>query len=112
MGFAWRKSRPREALRTSKPLLWPPAPDLGESFMNQALRTRRRLLEKLTADGFRLAQITPAGSAEDIEAAFVAARARSRRELHEPGVAHAPAAFGEADGGWVSPGANHARGKR
>lgn len=53
----------------------------GESFMNQALRFRRQLLEKLSPDGFRLAQITPAASAEDIEAAFVAARARGNEGL-------------------------------
>src|SRR6185295_10361727 len=37
-------------------LLW-----LGsESFMNHPLRMRRQLLEKLSPEGFRLAQITPA----------------------------------------------------
>jgi DNA ligase 1 len=53
----------------------------GESFMNHALRVRRQLLEKLTPGGFRLTQITPAVSAEDIEAAFVAARARGNEGL-------------------------------
>jgi DNA ligase-1 len=53
----------------------------GESFMNQPLRARRQLLEKLTPEGFRLAQVTPAANAEDIEAAFVAARARGNEGL-------------------------------
>ena len=53
----------------------------GESFMNHPLRTRRQLLEKLSPDAFRLAQITPAASGEDIEAAFVAARARGNEGL-------------------------------
>jgi DNA ligase-1 len=53
----------------------------GESFMNHPLRTRRQLLEKLSPNAFQLAQITQATSAEDIEAAFVAARARGNEGL-------------------------------
>jgi DNA ligase-1 len=53
----------------------------GESFMNGPLRARRQLLEKLSPGAFQLAQITPASSAEDIEAAFVAARARGNEGL-------------------------------
>lgn len=53
----------------------------GESFMNSPLRQRRQLLEKLSPGAFHLAQITPASSAEDIESAFVAARARGNEGL-------------------------------
>jgi DNA ligase-1 len=53
----------------------------GESYMNQPLRARRQLLEKISPGAFFLAQITPAASAEDVEAAFVAARARGNEGL-------------------------------
>jgi len=53
----------------------------GESFMNHPLKTRRQLLEKISPNGFKLAQITQAYSAEDIEAAFMAARARGNEGL-------------------------------
>jgi DNA ligase-1 len=53
----------------------------GESFMNASLRTRRQLLEKLSPNGFQLAQITQANSAEAIEHAFAAARARGNEGL-------------------------------
>jgi DNA ligase-1 len=70
----------------------------GESFMNQALRVRRQLLERLSAEGFRLAQITQASSAEEIEAAFVAARARGNEGLmiKEPGSIYTPGRRGLA----------------
>ena len=60
-------------------LLW----QNGETLLNQPLRERRRRLESLapSPDWFRLARITPAHSAEDIEAAFTAARDRNNEGL-------------------------------
>ena len=50
-----------------------------ESYLNQPLRVRREKLEQLAS--FRHSQITRAGSADEIEAAFAAARARGNEGL-------------------------------
>lgn len=70
----------------------------GESFMSQPLKARRHVLEKLSPNGFRLAQITTANSAEEIEAAFTAARARGNEGLmiKEPGSIYTPGRRGLA----------------
>ncbi len=55
----------------------------GESFLNRPLRERRQALESLASlpDYFRLARITQANSAEEIETAFEAARALNNEGL-------------------------------
>src|SRR5207247_1403181 len=55
----------------------------GASYLSRPLAERRKALESIAplADGFRLAQITPASSIEDIEAAFDAARSRENKGL-------------------------------
>jgi DNA ligase 1 len=54
----------------------------GASRLNQPLYTRRRELEELVLpSGLRIARITQAASAHDIEAAFVAARERNNEGL-------------------------------
>ena len=66
----------------------------GESLLRKPLRERRRALESLAPVPacLRLAQITPATSVEDIEAAFAAARARNNEGLmiKEPASAYTP----------------------
>jgi DNA ligase 1 len=51
----------------------------GENLIEKPLSERRRMLDQL--GGFRLAQITKASSEEQIEAAFIAARARNNEGL-------------------------------
>jgi DNA ligase-1 len=60
-------------------VLW----DGGRDFLNRPLRERRRALESLAPlpDCFRLARITQAGSAAEIDAAFDAARALNNEGL-------------------------------
>jgi DNA ligase 1 len=54
----------------------------GAAKLNERLRERRRELEQLSLpSGLRLAQITQANSAEEIEAAFTAARGRNNEGL-------------------------------
>ncbi len=55
----------------------------GSSLIDQRLRQRREMLESIAPlpDSFRLAQLTPARSVEEIEAAFLAARARDNEGL-------------------------------
>lgn len=53
----------------------------GESWINQPLHARRAKLEEVTQPALRLAQITRAHSAEDIERAFVDARERGNEGL-------------------------------
>jgi DNA ligase-1 len=55
----------------------------GEMFLNQPLHARRAALESIARlpDAIRLARITRAGSIEEIEAAFVAARSRNNEGL-------------------------------
>ena len=54
----------------------------GTSQLNEPLRERRRELEQLTLPkGLRLAHITPAASAGEIETAFAAARGRNNEGL-------------------------------
>jgi DNA ligase-1 len=71
----------------------------GEGLLERNLKERRQLLEalELTA-GFRRSQITQASSAEDIEAAFVAARGRGNEGLmiKNPSSLYAPGRRGFA----------------
>jgi DNA ligase-1 len=72
----------------------------GKSFLQEPLRERRRNLESLAAlpGSFRLANITRAESAEEIEAAFAAARSRDNEGLmiKEPGSFYTPGRRGLA----------------
>ena len=58
-------------------LLW----QNGRSLLNEPLRARREGLEKLAGAQFRRAHITEARSANEVEAAFAAARARDNEGL-------------------------------
>ena len=66
----------------------------GESLLNQPLAERRRALEALQPfpEKFRLAGISQAASAAEIEAAFVAARARNNEGVmvKDPASAYTP----------------------
>jgi len=76
-------------------LLW----SNGSSRLTDPLRERRRELEQLLLpEGLRLAQITHAHSAEEIEAAFVAARTRNNEGLiaKEPESVYSPGRRGLA----------------
>ncbi|MBM3833671.1 MAG: ATP-dependent DNA ligase [Verrucomicrobia bacterium] len=68
----------------------------GESCLNKPLESRRRILETLT--GLHLSWITPVGSAEEIDAAFAAARARGNEGLmiKDPGSVYTPGRRGLA----------------
>ncbi|HSU56190.1 MAG TPA: ATP-dependent DNA ligase [Candidatus Dormibacteraeota bacterium] len=71
----------------------------AENWLNRPLRERREALEKLPQPPFlRLAQITQANSAEDIDAAFTAARARGNEGLmvKNPGSFYTPGRRGLA----------------
>ena len=63
----------------------------GENLIEKPLTDRRALLEQV-AGAFRMAQITKAGSEEEIEAAFVAARGRNNEGLivKDPGSTYVP----------------------
>ncbi|MBI4662398.1 MAG: ATP-dependent DNA ligase [Verrucomicrobia bacterium] len=68
----------------------------GQSWLNRPLRTRREQLERLTR--FKLSQITRAHSADEIEAAFSAARQRGNEGLviKDPASAYSPGRRGLA----------------
>lgn len=65
----------------------------GRSFLSEPLHERRRELEALPLPGgVRLARITPANSADEIEQAFTAARDRNNEGLivKDPGSSYSP----------------------
>jgi DNA ligase-1 len=72
----------------------------GESFLNRPLRERRRALEEIKSwpAAFRLARITQASSAAEIEAAFAAARSRRNEGLmvKDPNSVYSPGRRGLA----------------
>jgi DNA ligase-1 len=71
----------------------------GKSLLNETLRTRRSSLEALPlGERFRLATITQAQSAQDIDAAFTAARSRDNEGLmiKEPNSFYTPGRRGLA----------------
>ena len=70
----------------------------GESWIDQALHLRRAKLEQVTGSQLRLAQITRAHSAEEIESAFLEARARGNEGLmiKDPASAYTPGRRGLA----------------
>jgi DNA ligase-1 len=70
----------------------------GEKLIDTPLRERRRLLEGLAGEDISLARITQAGSEDEIEAAFQAARARRNEGLivKDPASAYVPGRRGLA----------------
>ncbi|HTG45665.1 MAG TPA: ATP-dependent DNA ligase, partial [Verrucomicrobiae bacterium] len=75
-------------------LLWKDS----ENLLEKPLSVRRTLLEEVVSKAFRLAQITRAGSEQEIEAAFTAARARNNEGLiiKDPGSTYVPGRRGLA----------------